>query len=178
MLRRFIEKRRKLREAYKRVTHQHVIALAKAKNNKITPGVLATQLGLTTAQAHMKLSQMMMQGVFKLEYDQTTYVSMYVLTHPELYDDENLVLPTLTGTPDSSLSDANVIKIAAKAKGQITAAALCVATECTIDQAREKLQELQHKGVFEVDAHESGKLIYFLPDWETFQDLIEMEEEE
>lgn len=164
------EHRRKM----KSVTTNQVIAIALENQGKITKAVLSTRTQLSVRQAGMKLQGLHNQGVFSVKYTMKDNSYTYVLKKPELYQNIDLgsLPPETPYTQTKKLTDAEVIQLALKGKGRITAAILCIKAEVSIDQAKEKLQSLQHKGVFDIEVANSGALVYVLNELETFKELM------
>ncbi|RMG23834.1 MAG: hypothetical protein D6730_13715 [Bacteroidetes bacterium] len=161
------------RKKMKSVTAKQVIAIALQNDGKITPAVLAAHTPLRIWQASMKLQGLHGQGVFATKYDYRDNSYTFVLKKPELYKNLDLSTSQPAAPPSNKqLTDAEVIQWAYKARGRITPAILCIKAEVSIDEARQKLQELQHKGVFDIQATDSGALVYVLNELDTFQDLM------
>lgn len=161
------------REKMRSVSSNHIIALALENGGKITAPVLAARTSLSVGQANMKLYGM--SGVFYTKYDYRDQSQVFVLKKPELYRGMNLTQPVQAPSEPVSQgpSDAEVIQLALKAKGRITPGVLCVKAEISIDEAKKKLQELQHKGVFDIDATESGGLVYVLNELDSYEELLD-----
>ncbi len=62
------------------------------------------------------------------------------------------------------VSEAQVIRYAVKAGGRLSIASLCMKADISTEQAQEKLEKLQEKGVFEMYVNESGTVYYELID--------------
>jgi predicted transcriptional regulator len=63
-----------------------------------------------------------------------------------------------------SLSDAEVIRHAVEANGDITATRLCLKANVTIEEATKKLDQLHTKGVFDIQTSDEGGFFYALND--------------
>ena len=164
---------RKHRETMRSVTQNEIIAIALENGGKITSAALATRTPLSVYQASMKLQSM--YGVFRTKYDYKHQSNVFVLKKPEMYANLDLRAPmqTTSSQKKKGISDAEVIQTALRTKGRITAGVLCVKADISIDEAKKRLQELQHKGVFDIEATASGALVYVLNELESFGDLIE-----
>lgn len=172
-------KREARRAAFKALTDRDLVALALAKGGKLTAGYLSSATELTNPQAWWKLTQVVNKGIFKQEYDNATLSTLFILKHPELYQDvepAHASAPVVSQNPPS-LTDAQVIAAAVKAGGKITPGMLCMAADISITAAKEKLQNLQHNGVFGIDATEEGGLVYILQDLASYQVLLPKDEE-
>ncbi|TAF34625.1 MAG: hypothetical protein EAZ57_02580 [Cytophagales bacterium] len=64
----------------------------------------------------------------------------------------------------AKLTDDRIISIAAKNGGLITPASLCMNAQIPIDEAKKVLDNLQVKGVFEIDVDMNGNFVYHLTD--------------
>lgn len=168
---------RKHRETMKSVSPNEIIAIALENGGKITAGALSARTVLSVQQAGMKLYTLNSQGVFRTKYDYKDNANVFILKKPELYKNLNLQTPKRTiitpSTEKKTLTDASVIHTALKAKGRITPGVLCLKADISIDEAKKKLQELQHKGVFDIEATANGALVYVLNDLETFEELMQ-----
>jgi len=167
---------KKQREIYRSVSEQDVIIMALENENKITAASLSTHTPLSHMQASRKLQAMSTKGILQMKYDYSTnYASYYKVKHPDLF--KNLSNTTsnfsITSKKEAkALSDAEVISAAVKAKGRLIPGVLCINADITIDQAKAKLQELQYKGVFDIEVTAEGAMVYLLNDYKTYRDLM------
>lgn len=166
---------KKRREIYRSVTENEVIAMTLANDNKITSAALSTHTALSNMQARQKLTTMLSKGILIQKHDTSQgYATYYKLKYPELFKDlpKNSGSKIRTSKTEKELTDAEVIAAAVKAKGRLIPGILCINAQISIDQAKDKLQELQHKGVFDIEVTEAGGLIYLLNDFETYQQMM------
>lgn len=171
---------KKQREIYRSVTENDVIAMTLESDNKITAASLASRTALSNVQARQKLAAMLTKGILIQKHDSKHgYTTYYKIKYPELFKDlpRNPSSPSLSKQKEKALSDADVIAAAVKAKGRLIPGVLCVNADISIDQAKEKLQELQHKGVFDIEVSPTGALVYLLNDYETYQQMMGQEQE-
>lgn len=171
---------KKQREIYRSVTENDVIAMTLANDNKITSAALSSRTVLSNVQARQKLTTMLTKGILIQKHDSKHgYSTFYKIKYPELFKDlpKTAASSPLIQQEGKVLSDAEVIASAVKAKGRLIPGVLCINADISIDQAKEKLQELQHKGVFDIEVNSTGALVYLLNDFETYQDLMGKEEE-
>jgi hypothetical protein len=163
---------RRYREAVNSISDKEVIALAAAADGKISPTSLCAQTDLSFNQAKIKLTAMHWKGVFNAKYDYTEgYSVMYVLKNRDLLRQQFSSPPPPRSVAPHALSDAVAITTAVRLKGKITPALLCVRANVPVEDARRKLEELQRKGVFDIQATEDGTIVYLLNDLSAFEEL-------
>ncbi|EAY30628.1 hypothetical protein [Microscilla marina] len=158
---------RKVKEVYKRhqkamhsMSDDDILTIIRNNNGRITATGLARQTVLTYIQASLKLQSLYDKGYLKITYSNSGMTQIMVL--------KAQTLPTIASS--SKLTDAKVLQVVIQAGGKITPAALCVALECSIDEARKKLDELQMKDVFDLEVTDKGAILYVLNDIDCFQD--------
>lgn len=168
------KRRAERKETFRTLSKQDVIAMAIQGGGKITSASLALQTGMTVPQAWWKLNQMSTSGIFSQKSTNQGSSILFVLRNPELYQDlPQVPAPSLATRPQKEqVTDAKVIAAAVKAGGQLTPGMLCLALEIPIEQAKERLQALQHNGVFDIDATEAGGFVYLLRDLTGYQALF------
>ncbi|WP_299461478.1 hypothetical protein [uncultured Microscilla sp.] len=158
---------RKIKEAYKRhqeamhsMSDDDILTIINDNNGRITATDLARQTVLTYIQASLKLQSLYDKGYLKITYSSTGLTQIMVL--------KTQVLSVTTSL--SKLTDAKVLQVAIQAGGKITPATLCVVLECSINEARKKLDELQMKDVFNLEVTDRGAILYVLNDIDYLQD--------
>lgn len=164
---------RRYREAINSISDKEVIEIAAANNGKISPTSLCTQTEISFNQAKIKLTAMHWKGVFNAKYDHSDgYTVTYLLKNRDLLSQPTTYSPVRRQNfSDDRLSDAIAITTAVRLKGKITPALLCVKADVSIETAKRKLEELQRKGVFDIEATEDGTLVYILHDLAAFEEL-------
>ena len=165
---------RRYKEAVNSISDKEVIAIAAAAGGKISATSLCAQTDLTFNQAKIKLTAMHWKGIFNQKYDYSEgYAVTYLLKNRDLISYANYISAPLRAAtpPATALSDALTITTAVRLKGKITPALLCVKANVSIEEAKKKLEELQRKGVFDIQATEDGTLIYVLHDLSAFEEL-------
>ncbi|MCB0837942.1 MAG: hypothetical protein KDE26_25475 [Bacteroidetes bacterium] len=164
---------REFQKAVKEFPDESVIEIALANDGKITTQILSYSTTLTINQARWKLNGMNTRGIFKQSYDYKDYTTVFVLKNKQLY--ENLTQKVKTPVKqeaESAISDSEVIALAVKLSGKLTAAALCVKKDVPLNIAQAKLEELQRKDVFDIELNEKGALVYVLNDYESFKEIL------
>ncbi|MEM1135821.1 MAG: hypothetical protein AAGI07_08265, partial [Bacteroidota bacterium] len=82
---------------------------------------------------------------------------------------DNDVVNNRTTPKANTISDSEVIKLAASSKGKLTAASLCMKSGVSVDKAKETLNSLQDKGVFDIHVTDNGVIVYLLVDTDLIQ---------
>jgi hypothetical protein len=147
-----------------------VVELALENGGEITLPMLI-QHGLSASEAQQRLWQLQTNGVVQTSYDWGSFQSKYVLqgkvrkAYQQLGTDQ--AKGQLAGKP-KKLTDAEVIQLAIRSGGKLTAAGLCVKAQVPVDEAKAKLDELYRKEIFVMDVNEAGTITYLLAD----QDLL------
>ncbi|OJJ17512.1 hypothetical protein BKI52_26970 [marine bacterium AO1-C] len=154
----------KHREALRSLSDEEILIIARDNNNCLTAQMLSRQTPLTYVQASIKIQELYNKGYLKISY-KLLGSQVMVLKQEAIKQIEGL--PSVKRF--SKLSDAEVLKAAINTKGILTPASLCVALDCTIAQAQQKLEELQLQDVFRIDITEKGSLVYVLNDEELFR---------
>ncbi|MEM6806979.1 MAG: hypothetical protein AAF696_36600 [Bacteroidota bacterium] len=170
---------KKQRDIYRSVSEQDIIAMTLQNGNKITSASLAAHTALNNMQASRKLQTMQTKGILAQKYNyKNGYSSHYKVKHPELFQDlpKNPVSIKPKQEEQKLLTDAEVISAAVESKGRLIPGVLCINADISIDQAKEKLQELQHKGVFDIEVTPEGAMVYLLNDYAVYRNLMSKEE--
>jgi len=154
----------KHQEVMQSLSEEDILIIARDNNGRLTAHSLARQTPLTYIQASIKLQTLYNKGYFKIHYTAGGSQIM-VLKQDALKQVEQL--PSIKRF--AKLSDAEVLKAAVNTGGRLTPASLCVALDCTIAQAQQKLDELQLQDVFRLEITDKGSIIYMLNDEELFQ---------
>lgn len=157
-----------------KISDKEIVELAMRNNGILTPAILCQHTSLSLTEAKTKLQQLSMNGTITQKYDWNDWSgNKYLLAGYEkpttsffgLFD---IPQTTTSSTPllnkKELLTDAAVIKYALEMKGKLSAPALCVKANCSVDEAKAKLDELQKKEVFELRVAENGTYIYELTD--------------
>jgi hypothetical protein len=127
------------------------------------------QAGLTSGEARQKLNQLLVHEVIAQRYDWKSFESRYVLAGKHMAANSGkLDAPAkTTGLPTGAkraLPDAEVIQLAVANGGRLTASALCLKANVSVDEAKAKLDELYKKEIFVLDVSDTGTLTYSLTD--------------
>ena len=155
----------------KNITDADVIAIAKQLGDRVTASSLATYMHLNIKAAEKRLKKLSKKGVFYTTVNDNSRI--YILTNANLIQTNHI--PQLNQKKPSSakeVSDSEVILAAVKTQGRISPGMLCMATQLSVEEAGKKLMELQHKGVFDIEATPDGGLVYLLKDWDSYQHLL------
>lgn len=157
---------RKYARALQKITNTEVIDLIHQHSGQIRIDDFISSTGLSREDAKYKLSSMLSQRILTIEYNER-FETVYALS--------DIVKNVLLDAKSSlfaykraamSIPDAEVIRIAVQGDGRISAASLCLKANISADKAKEKLEELYQKGIFQVDVSDNGTVIYFLNDIE------------
>jgi hypothetical protein len=147
-----------------------VVELALENGGEVTLPMLI-QHGLSASEAQRRIWHLQASGVVQTSYDWGSFQSKYVLQGKvrKAYQQTGTgqARGTLPGSPPK-LADAEVIQLAIRSGGKLTAAALCVKAQVPVDEAKAKLDELYRKEIFVMDVNEAGTITYLLAD----QDLL------
>jgi hypothetical protein len=154
-----------------KISDKEIVELAKQNNGILTPAILCEHTKLSLNEAKTKLYNLSLNGIITQKYDWNDWSgNKYVLAG---YESQNNFFglfevakpkPTPLLNKKEALSDALVIKYALEMKGKLSAPALCVKANCSIDEAKAKLDELQRKEVFELRVADNGTYVYELTD--------------
>lgn len=147
----------------KSVSYEDVLGIAQDNHGQVTAGKLARETQLTYVQAMLKLQCLFEKGYFSMAFGNFTEV--YVVKPARIPLGLNAKARKRT-----KLTDAEVIKAVMETGGKITPTALCVALECSLEDARNKLEELQLQDVFDLEVTNEGTVLYVLNDMEWFED--------
>lgn len=149
----------------RKISNGEVVKIARNHRGRLTPRLLSEYSELNESEASRKLHLMLYEGIFKYEYDEN-YLPVFTLS--------NVVQKALESPPDlqalylhnevTHLSDSEVIGIALKTNGRISATSLCLRGKVPIEEAQYILERLQSRGVFDMEVTESGTVVYRLHD--------------
>jgi predicted transcriptional regulator len=161
--------RKQMKAINAKVSDQQIIELARQNKGELNPVMLAEQTGLTLSEAKAKINAMLMSGLIQQRWDWKDWQNphnKYILKGADK-DYPNTQLPENTNPKPfkiNKITDAEVIALAAQNKGLMTVSTLCVKLNISIDEAKQKLEELRQKEVFITEVGENGGLIYRLID--------------
>lgn len=167
------------RKVAKSFPDEEVIRLALENQGRITIQLLSFRTKLTVAQARWKLYGMNARGIFKTDYDYKDYTTLYVLKNQDMYQKFIGDAPAPPVSQNSSrsqspgITDSEIITLAVKMKGKLTAAALCLKNNVSLEEAKARLEEMQRKDVFDIQLNEKGAIIYVLNDYESFREILD-----
>ena len=149
----------------RKISDQELIEMARENNGELTKGYLVTQTGLTAAEANLKIQEFLNNGILHYRLG-TGFRIVYKL-------DRSLMSGKLPKRPERKVhkveqpqgySDGDVISLAVKQRGKLSAAALCMKANIPIDEADKRLKDLQENGVFEIQVDDNGAILYVLND--------------
>ncbi len=130
-------------------TDAEAIELAMQNGGELNAAMLI-QAGLTSGEARQKLNQLLVHG-----------------KHMAANSGKLDAPAKTTGLPTGAkraLPDAEVIQLAVANGGRLTASALCLKANVSVDEAKAKLDELYKKEIFVLDVSDTGTLTYSLTD--------------
>lgn len=153
------------------LSDKKVIELAHASGGSLTIPDICEETGVTKGEARIKLYTMLAQGVFEYDYDNLTLQEVFTFSHATR---KKLKYEEMPHRPNQSfksrLSDGEIISYAVRGKGKITAASLCLKADVSVDDAKERLNDLHEKGIFEIKVTESGTITYIINDLDLLED--------
>ena len=138
----------------RKITDKEVIELARRNNGIISAAILCENTALNANEARYQLQKMTNAGILKTK----GFLG---------FGGGNYVLRDMQQLPENShlqLSDAQIISIAIAQGGKITATALALKMQISVDIAKKKLDELQKNDIFEMNVTENGTIVYHLMD--------------
>lgn len=146
-----------------KVSDEEIIQIAQENGGIVTTIDLINHTSLTSNEANFKLRQLLNSGV--LRYKLTSNFKVVC----ELNDAVQLggrasSKKVLKKQHDEISSDGDIIALAVKSKGKLSAAALCMKSDMAIEEAEKRLEFLQEKGVFDIVVNENGTILYHLND--------------
>ncbi|NJL14341.1 MAG: hypothetical protein HC913_15910 [Microscillaceae bacterium] len=150
----------------RKISNGEVVKIARNHRGRLTPRTLSEYTDLSESEASRKLHLMLYEGIFKYEYDEN-YLPVFTLSNVvqrALLDSPPDLQPLYLRSEVTRLSDSEVIGIALKANGRISATSLCLRGKVPIEEAQYILERLQARGVFDVEVTENGTVVYRLHD--------------
>ncbi len=169
-----------------KVSDLTVIALARENGGKINVALLCEHTDLTAPQAKTKLAYLAENGVLATDWKQMLLGGgNYVLPNTQEGNIFNKFFDTKgslgkriealfnindsqeTLSPTKALSqnkDAQIITLAVENKGVVSASAVCVKLNISIDEAQKRLEDLRQKQIFISEVGQNGGVVYRLLD--------------
>jgi hypothetical protein len=136
-----------------------------AKNNggvRISAAMISIATDCSVEEAKTVLIKCKDRGYITQHYGDL-FESVYLIEKlPELLAEN--AAPNTFLAAQKSLSDAEIIELAVKQKGKLTASGLCLKKSISIDAAQEILDILHKKGVFDLRISDNGTIEYWLND--------------
>lgn len=147
-----------------KISNRRVVELAERHQGVLTVSLLSNLTDLTISEARAKLYAMLNSGIFNYqmnaemqeEFKLSKTIRDALKDHPQPN--------AYTSTSNKNINDSDVIKLAANAGGKLTAAYLCMKSGVSIDRAKDLLEDLQTKGVFDIQVTDNGAIVYELID--------------
>ncbi|PWJ42272.1 hypothetical protein BC781_103524 [Sediminitomix flava] len=153
------QSRKRYRNAIRKISNSDVIEMLTQNKMQITLNEFTSISGLNKDDAKYKLSSMLAQGILSIEYDEH-YRTVYVLSETVR---SVLKSPYYTKL-QCRVSDSDVIRFASLSQGKLSIASLTMKAKITVDEARNKLDELHEKGIFQMIVCDEGHITYHLND--------------
>ena len=152
-----------------KVTDKEIIQVARDNGGRITATDLVENTDLTISEANLKIQQLLNNGILRYKLTNNFKV-VYELDSSIQYQEMRAIPRKIQKPkPSSGKSDGDIIALAVKSKGKISAAGLCMKSSISIDEAEERLKFLQEKGVFDIEVSDHGTVLYTIID----QSLLE-----
>jgi uncharacterized membrane protein len=172
--------------ANQRISDQTVIEIARENGGKIDIALLCENTGVSVKVAKTKLEYLAENKLLAKDWQDMLFGSAGVYRLPNsqneniftkflktkgslakrietLFDNnssqETKSLPT--GSPNK---DAQIISLAIENQGTVTASAVCVKLNITIDEAQKRLEDLRQKQIFMTEVGQNGGIVYRLLD--------------
>ncbi len=159
------------RRALRHVSPKEIAQLIKENEGKITAQELHQRTAIPYWVAQLVLTELTEQKLLEEKYEKNRFgrrVKQFALSVFPTEQNLRFQLQGLSSTTqlkaNDPLSDADVIRHAVDAKGDITATRLCLKASVTIEEAAKKLDQLHTKGVFDIQTSDEGGFFYSLND--------------
>jgi uncharacterized protein YneF (UPF0154 family) len=165
-----------------------VLEVARQNGGKVNAALLCEHTGVTAKEAKTKLEYLAEQKMIAKDWkawltgghnyvlpnsqgDIFANVGKFLHTKGSLSKRIEILLGTSTDSSNtnspaqlSQNKDAQIISLALENQGVVTASAVCVKLNITIDEAQRKLEELRQKQIFITEVGQNGGLLYRLLD--------------
>ncbi|TAF34956.1 MAG: hypothetical protein EAZ67_02495 [Cytophagales bacterium] len=160
------------------ISEQDIVNIAYANAGRISPAHLCVVANIPYKEAKKLLKVHVKSGLIKSHYN-SSWAKVYMLDIET--SKARGILPAsvpqrLESSPKVQQSstelgrlDAAVIRLAVQHLGRLTPALLCMKNDIPIDQAKEILEVLYSKGVFDMRVSDSGNIEYWLTDNSLFE---------
>ncbi len=159
------------RRALRHVSPKEIAQLIKENQGKITAQELHQRTAIPYWVAQLVLTELTEQELLEEKHEKNSFgrrIKQFTLSSFPLQQNLRFQLQGLTSTTQLKekqlLSDADVIRHAVDANGDITTTRLCLKANVTIEEAAKKLDQLHTKGVFDIQTSDEGGFFYTLND--------------
>lgn len=159
------------RRALRHVSPKEIAQIIRENEGKITAQELHQRTAIPYWVAQLVLTELTEQKLLEETYEKNKFgrrIKQFTLS---VFPTEQNLRFQLQGATSKTqlkakdpLSDADVIRHAVEANGDITATRLCLKASVTIEEATKKLDQLHTKGVFDIQTSEEGGFFYTLND--------------
>lgn len=146
----------------KKVSDKEVIQIAREVGGRVSAADLVERTSLTIGEANLKIQQLLNSGILRYKLNESFKV-VYELDS-SIKKRKVLPLKAVKKEERTMSSDGDIIALAVKSKGRLSAAALCMKSGMSIDDAERRLKFLQEKGVFDIEVSDNGTILYSLND--------------
>lgn len=154
----YMEKAKQI--AYK-VSDKEVIEIARQNNGEISAVLLCEKTDLNLDEAQSKINSLLMSGIIHQKWDWSDWSGT---KYKYILKDANKNFEAIDGKKSKNITDAEVISVAIQAKGRVTATALCLKLDISVDEAKRRLEDLRKKEIFDIDVTDTGVITYSLID--------------
>jgi predicted ArsR family transcriptional regulator len=162
------QQRKQLVVINSKVSDQQIIELARQNEGEINAVMLAEQTDLSLEEAKAKINQLWTNGILKQKWDwsdwQNVHAKYYLHDAQKKYSNTPLISSIGANKVLSKVTDSELINLALQNKGVLSASLVCVKLNVSIDEAKQKLEELRQKDIFVSEVNENGALVYRLID--------------
>jgi len=147
-----------------KISNRRVVELAERNYGVLTVSLLSQLTDLTISESRAKLYAMLNSGIFNYQMNAEMQEEFKLSKTIRDALKDNQQPNAYTNNYHKNINDSEVIKLAASAGGKLTAAYLCMKSGISVDKAKELLEELQSKGVFDIQVTDNGAIVYELID--------------
>ena len=159
------------RRALRHVSPKEIAQIIRENEGKITAQELHQRTAIPYWVAQLVLTELTEQKLLDEKYEKNRFgrrVKHFELSVFPTEQNLRFQLQGMTSTTHlkakDPLSDADVIRHAVEAGGNITPTRLCLKSNVTIEEAGKKLDQLHTKGVFDIQTSDEGGFFYSLND--------------
>ncbi|UZR95357.1 hypothetical protein [Chondrinema litorale] len=154
-----------------KIPNRQVVEMAEKNSGKITVSQLSSMINISSGDARAKLYSMLSSGIFEYGMNDKLQEEFVLCKNVRdaLKNNTDINTTAYQNPKSKEINDSQVIKLAAKSNGRLTTASLSMKSGISVDKSQEILNNLQDKGIFDIQVTNNGAIVYQLID----TDLIE-----